>query len=582
MNPWEMDDVSLAAAVTGKNPWEMSEAEISSVVGSVPKNKPAPARDQAIFPGPFDPQDPLVAVLQQGARKVFPRTTAATMRGDQFAPWQAIQDVASIPGRAAMGALSAVGTEGEGLGKRFSESFGRTRADYSKGNIIPSVAEDVVRDPFTPLMLGVSSLIGAGLSKAPSVLRTAGKPALEKGLGEMGRGAVGAREAAQVAGEAVAGGFANQEGTFNPYGAAFGAAGGAPGAAKLVKDAPAWARVQTPRGVVEDLRNIIKPTPTMQKANKDALSALTLEEVMFKPSPYGAPLIQGVEDWSTLQDNLLDRLHSIAKKETDALSGPEFSTKVPAEYIFAQPMKAREKIPAKYSQSDRESLEEKFFGPFYDTYSSVVTRPEPGQKGNRDAAAELYNLMLKGDMPNLDFGDVPLSDAVSARKQLINAAKNRGKFSKADRTLSDEADAYTMSYQQLGDFIRASVPEGPGATAYREAQQDYARLLPWRDVLDQRVVGALGTKQRRDQTELGRIGLVGESMGLFKGMPEKVDISNAWKLYESAPAESAKKASLQSGGSQSSKANKASRVLSQMLRSANTGNRDQYGYMQGR
>lgn len=569
MNPWKMDDTSLASAVSGKNPWEMDESEIAAVVGTPakePRQKAEKIRRPSL-PGPFVMQDPLIGTLQSIATKTFPRTVDAAKQGDEFAPWQSIQDVASIPGRAVMGVLSALGAEGEGLGDRFAESFGRTGAKYDKGSLIPNVAEDLVRDPFTPLTLGASGLIGAGLSKAPAVLRVAGAPGLEKGIESMGRGAIGAREAAQVTGDAVVSGFANPSGEFSPFGAAFGAAGGTPGAGKAVKDAPAWARVQTPRGVVEDLRNIIKPTPTMQKANKDALTAATLEEVMFKPTGYGAPLIQGVKDWPTLQDRMMDRLHEIAEKETRALAGPEFAAQVPAEFVFSQPLKAREKISPKYSQSDREALEEKFFNPFYDVYSSVFTRPTPGTKGNRDEARGLYELMQNGEMPRTDFGKVPLSDAVAARKQLINAAKNRGKFSRADKTLSDEADAYTMSYQQLGDFLRSNLPEGPGATAYREAQQDYAKLLPWRDVMDQRLVGALGTKQRRDQTELGRIGLLGESTGLFKKMPEKVDIDNAWRIYEKAPIEAAKKAKLQRKGSQGTTPNKVARTIAQFLRS---------------
>lgn len=525
----------------------------------------------------FDISDPLLYAVQREAEAILPRTVKRYEETGEISPWQYTQDAFSIPGRTLMGVASAYAKEGPEYGDRFIKSLGRTEADFSKGNMVPNFAESIIRDPSTPISLGAGRLFGMAASKLPKVLEILKHPGWARGIENMTRNANIAREATQIAGESAINAFSNPEGEFSPAGAVLGAVGATPGAAKVIKDAPAWSRVTSPSGVVEDLRNIMKPSYTMRAANKDALGADRLEEVIFSPSEYGGPLIEDIKDWNSLQDRIQTRLHDIAKKETDALSGKEFSKAVPADDVIAQAIKARKRIPAKYGQTDREALANELRSPFYDVYSEVVDKTELGKKGDKDAVNKLFDDMFEGGQLEGDYGTVLLSDVVSARKKLINAAKNRGKFSRADKSLSDAADAYTLSYQQLGDYIKSNIPEGPNATSYQKTQRDYAKLLPWRDALDQRITGALGTKQRRDQTELGRLGLLGESLGLFKEMPEKVDIDNAWELYKRYGKEFGKRENIKEKGSVGTKTGDASRIASQIVRlykSLGLGNKD--------
>lgn len=477
------------------------------------------------------------------AGAAFPRTMKAAEEGEEYPIVSGILDAASLPGRSLMGAASAFGQEGEGLGGRFLASTGRTQ---STSNYLPvRIASDVLRAPESLLIPGVASVAGRVAGAGAQLLKS---PAIRAGVTEAGR----------VAGEGYVSGVAagNNEGRgFSVPGAVVGAAPGAAFGAKTVLDAPAVAayRGMTQPEISKALYSTFKPNKTMSQGSPILKSPEAFEEQLFKPSEYGDAPMKDVQDWADLESGIRGKVSGIAKKELEATSGDEFSQVIPSGRVIKEVKGQPEK---RYKSgalllSEMEDLNANLKLPLSDVIDRIAT------EAGVPATQEQVQNVLKG----VDLGrftkNVSIRDLVKLKKDLNRAAKEAGKY-KGDRADRGKAQAYDVAFDAVNQVIRDVLPETPGTQAFYGASRAYAQVLPFREALKDRFQ-ALQNLKSPDQTSVGRMESMIETAltskkgsvkdALTKKMPPKVTIENAWQLYQSSPAmvAAAKKAAQQGG-----------------------------------
>ena len=464
------------------------------------------------------------------AGAALPRTMAAAEAGDEYPIISGVLDAASLPGRAVMGAASALGQEGEGLGGRLLASTGRTQ---STSSFLPvRIASDVLRAPESLLIPGVASAAGRVAGAGAQLLKS---PALRAVATEGGR----------LAGEGYVSGVAagNNEGRgFSPVGAAAGVLPGAAFGAKTVLDAPAVAayREMTQPEISKALYSVFKPNKTMSKGSPILESPQAFEEQLFKASEYGDAPMMGVKDWADLESGIRGKVSGIAKKELEATSGDEFSQVIPSGRVIKEVKGQPEKRykSGELMLSEMEEMNANLQLPLSDVIDRIAT------EAGVPATQEQVQSVLKGvDLGSLTK-NVSIRDLVKLKKDLNRAAKKAGKY-KGDRVDRGRAQAYDVAFDAVNQVIRDVLPETPATQAFYGASRAYAQILPFREAFKDRFQ-ALQNLKAPDQTSVGRMESMMETAltgkkgsvkdALTKKTPPRVTIENAWDLYQSSPA----------------------------------------------
>lgn len=501
--------------------------------------------EQPMQEGPSKPEQnaPPETIGKRIAGAAFPRTMKAAEEGEEYPIFSGILDAASLPGRALMGAASALGQEGEGLVGRLLASTGRTQ---STSNFLPvRLASDVLRAPETVLIPGVASAAGRVAGAGAQLLKS---PAIRAGVTEAGR----------VAGEGYVSGVAagNSEGRgFSFPGAVVGAAPGAAFGAKTVLDAPAVAayREMTQPEISKALYSVFMPNKTMSQGSPILRSPKAFEEQLFKPSEYADAPMKDVQDWEGLESGIREKVSGIAKKELEATSSDAFSQKVPVSRVVSEVKGKPGKSYAdkKKMRSQTITLENNLKEPLYDIIDQAAS-----VNGVPLTDAEI--LQIISDIESGVYeGQISIRDLVKMKKDLNAIAKENGKY-KGDRVDRGAAQAYDSAYQSVNQVIRDLLPETPETQAYFSANRAYAQTIPFREALENRFQ-VLQNLKSPDQTSVGRVENMIETAltskkgsvkdALTKKTPPRVTIGNAWQLYQSSPAmvAAAEKAAQQGG-----------------------------------
>lgn len=509
--------------------------------------------------------------LAQGTDKLqraaFPRLTDL----GRFNAVEGLKDVASLPGRTLMGMLSAYDqgqfkTRAPGeqcqapksLSDRVLESA--ARVESSSNELMPRFLSNVARDPLTAALPVVSRAVPLLTNTVPFL----------RGASELSRPSMAIREGAQGVAQGVASGYGmGENGSFSPTGAALGAVGVAPGAVKVVADAPAWARVRTPTGVVDDLiRNQFNPSTSLRRAESYMFPATDLEKLAFQSTEFGPPMMRDVRDLQGFGGSLMERMGQIGEKRALGLSADEFSTPIANLDVISAPVVGAQNAGKEVLQLEREAMQDAGRLPFFDLFSKYNAPVRAGGYQDRGAVNDAYDLIASGavkkesdrilnsyeEAPLFKFGDsIEARDVVKTRSDLLKRAKKLGKYEKQDKKLSDEADAYLQAYDELGNVIKREVPLTSATAPFYEAQKQFAQTFPWEKAASDYLERAWANKRNVDQTLFGRWSLdnlakAGKSSAL-KSMPEVVTFDNAFRLYNKAPSEQMAQQLIRSRGS---------------------------------
>ena len=545
----ERERLSLYESLTDEEAAAMDDSDIADYE-SLKRMQTAQASQNEPPPG--------IAERVTGA--IFPRTTQAAKRGEEYPIGSVILDAASLPGRTIAAGLRAVGGAEDvgykGLGPTFAERIGATSSDAQ--GLGARVGEELLIDPWTVLIPGAG---GVAARVARPLVRMA-EAANVFGSGTSGAmKAQGAVEAARVAGEGAAGGYSGGDG-FSPFSAVATAAPGAAMGAKAAADVPANLQLAqyTKPYVVRETMNEIKFRPTRKMANKQLSDVEAIESALFLadrygPAPMQAATEQSVSPWIDINNALRQKITNIGEAQAASRGAPEFENRVVGMGVlkdYAQAPETRYKeleIPVPRYEKQVKSAQEPFRA-IYDRISMLKT----GKSVSKKDAKALYNELAKNSEGALSpvEGDITINQLIDLKRQINKEAAELGKYRTPTEKQTYKALAYDEAYDIINESIRGALPETEATKAYLEAEKAFASNLPVRDALRERVYGELESKKAGEQTEIGRLarllrrdvpGAIGDAM------PPKITAGNAYRLYQEAPKTTAKAARKLSEGS---------------------------------
>lgn len=486
------------------------------------------------------------------ASSVYPRTMQAVKAGEDYPIKESILDVASLPGRTIASGLRAWGGAEDpgykGLGATFGESLGKTGSDAQ--GLGWRVGEELLRDPYTLLIPAV----GGAVAKAARPLVRMAQGA--NWFGPEADGAMkaqGAIEAARAAAEGVAGGYSGEGDGFNPLLGAASAIPGAVAGAKASADIPSSVmRAQYTRPIiVRETLSDVKFNPRRKQVSEALSDVNAMEPILFLadrygPAPMSAASETSISPWHDIDAAIRTKIDKgIGESQRVARGAPEFETRIKAEEpllrIAEEPRRSYQNKEIMVNEMRQQVAATRI--PFEDVMDRVYQIS--GEELDPEIQKEFYKIasgMKQGPLAPSEK-TVSINELIEMKRYLNQQAKELGKYTTKTEKITAKGKAYDAAYDAVNDAIKANLPDSPAARDYLEAEQAFARFLPVREALHEKVVGATTNRIGAGQRSLDRLaalwgkdlqGAIGESL------PPKITAGNAYRLYQEAPKSVAK------------------------------------------